>query len=96
MGSTVFRDLKRGGQVWAFVLSGTPHKEWTRPPFGPWAWTRWARQALSPIFILFSVHYMYGMSGFAEKLNLQNCENSTENCVHHMYGMSGLANKLTI
>ena len=47
-------NLKRGGQVWAFVSSGTPHKEWARPPFGPWAWTRWARQALSPIFILFS------------------------------------------
>ena len=25
--------------------------------------------------------YMYGMSGFVEKLNIQSCENSTENCV---------------
>ena len=25
---------------------------------------------------------MYGTFGFAEKLNIQNCENSTGNCVH--------------
>ena len=37
---------------------------------------------------------MYGMSGFAENLNIQNCENSTGNFVHYMYGMSGLAEKL--
>ena len=41
---------------WAFVSSGTPHKEWARPSFGPW--TRWARQALSPIFILFNKYIM--------------------------------------
>ena len=28
------------------------------------------------------VQYMYGMFGFAEKL-IQNCVNSTENCVHY-------------
>ena len=28
--------------------------------------------------------YMYGMSGFAEKLNIQNCENSSENCVNYI------------
>ena len=26
--------------------------------------------------------YPYGMSGFAEKLNILNCENSMGNCVH--------------
>ena len=26
--------------------------------------------------------YMYGMSGFADKLKFQNCVNSTGNCVH--------------
>ena len=36
------------------------------------------------------------MSGFAMKLDLQNYENSTGNCVSHKYGTSGLANKLTI
>ena len=30
------------------------------------------------------VQYMYGMFGFAEKLQIQNCENSTENCVHYI------------
>ena len=39
---------------------------------------------------------MYGMSGFAEKLNIQNCENWTGSCVHYMHGMSGLAEKLNI
>ena len=28
--------------------------------------------------------YMYGMSGFAEKLNIQNCENSMANFVHYI------------
>ena len=27
---------------------------------------------------------MYGMYGFAENLNIQNCENSTGNCVHYI------------
>ena len=39
---------------------------------------------------------MYEMFGFAEKLNIQNCENSTRNCVYYMHGMSGLAEKLNI
>ena len=29
---------------------------------------------------------MYGISRFAEKLNTQNCENSTGNCVYYMHG----------
>ena len=37
---------------------------------------------------------MYWMSVFAEKLNIQNCENSTENCVYYMYRMSGLVEKI--
>ena len=45
----IFRNLKRGGQVWAFVLSGAPHKEWARPFIDPWTWACWARQALSHI-----------------------------------------------
>ena len=28
--------------------------------------------------------YMYGMFGLAKKLNVQSCENSTENCVHYI------------
>ena len=28
--------------------------------------------------------YRYEMSGFAEKLNIQNCENSTGNCLHYI------------
>jgi len=40
--------------------------------------------------------YMYGMSGFAKKLNIQNCVNSTGNCVHYMYGMSSFVEKLNI
>ena len=28
--------------------------------------------------------YMHVMSGFAKKLNIQNCENSTGNCVHYI------------
>ena len=39
---------------------------------------------------------MYEMSGFAEKLNVQICENSTRNCVCYMYGMSKFAKKLNI
>ena len=45
----VFRNLKRGEQVWAFALSGALHKEWARPSLGPWTWTYWARQVLSHI-----------------------------------------------
>ena len=39
---------------------------------------------------------MYGMSGFAEKLNIQNYENWTGNCVHYMHEMSGLAEQWNI
>ena len=28
--------------------------------------------------------YIYGMSGFVEKLNLQNYKNSTGNCLHYI------------
>ena len=28
--------------------------------------------------------YIYGMSGFVEKLNIPNTENSTGNCVHYL------------
>ena len=28
------------------------------------------------------VDYMYGLSRFVEKLNIQNCVNSMRNCVH--------------
>ena len=28
--------------------------------------------------------FMYGISGFAEKLNIHSCENSTENCVRYI------------
>ena len=38
--------------------------------------------------------YMYEMSGFAEKLNIQNCINSTGNSVPYLYGTS--AEKLNI
>ena len=34
------------------------------------------------------------MSGFAEKLNVQNSINSTENLVHYTYGMFGFEEKL--
>ena len=40
--------------------------------------------------------YMYEIVGFAEKLYVQNCRNSTGNSVHYMYGMSGFAKKLNI
>ena len=36
------------------------------------------------------------MSRFVEKLNVQNCINSTGNCVRYMYEMSGFAEKLNI
>ena len=36
------------------------------------------------------------MVGFAEKLTLQNCGNSTGNYVRYMYGMSRFAEKLNI
>ena len=36
------------------------------------------------------------MVGFAEKLNVQYCGNSTGNYVHYMSGMSGFAEKLNI
>ena len=36
------------------------------------------------------------MSGFAEKLNVQICENSMGNWVHFLYGISGFAEKLNI
>ena len=39
---------------------------------------------------------MYGMSGLAEKLNVQNFINLTGNCTHKMFGMSGFAEKLNI
>ena len=32
----------------------------------------------------FCMLYMYGMSGFADKLNIQNCENSTGHCLHNI------------
>ena len=34
------------------------------------------------------------LSGFEEKLNIQNCVNSTKNCVHYMYGMPKFAKRL--
>ena len=42
------------------------------------------------------VHYTYGMSGFVEKLYIQNSVNSTANSVHYLYGMSGFAKKWNI
>ena len=36
------------------------------------------------------------MSGFAEKLNIQNFVNSARNYVHYMYGLSGFSEKLNI
>ena len=38
--------------------------------------------------------YIYGMHEFAEKLNVQNCGNSTGNSVQYMYGMFGCVEKL--
>ena len=40
--------------------------------------------------------YMYGMSGFAEKLNILKYINFTGNYVNYMYGMSGFADKSKI
>ena len=37
---------------------------------------------------------MYVMSGFAEKLNVLNSINSTENSLHYTYGMFGFEEKL--
>ena len=39
---------------------------------------------------------MYGLSGFAENLYIQNCVNSMGNYVHYMYELSGFAKKLNI
>ena len=39
---------------------------------------------------------MYEMSRYAEKLKIQNCINSTRNCVHYIDGLFGFANKLNI
>ena len=39
---------------------------------------------------------MYGMSGFSEKMNIQNCLNTMKNCVQYMHGMTGFAEKLNI
>ena len=40
--------------------------------------------------------YIYGISGFAEKLNVQNYGNSTGNYVHYSYGMSGFAETFNV
>ena len=37
---------------------------------------------------------MYGLLAFAERLNIQNCLNSTGNCVRCMYEMSEFIEKL--
>ena len=42
------------------------------------------------------VHYIYGLSGFAETLEIQNCINSTGNFVHYMYWFPRFAEKLNI
>ena len=34
------------------------------------------------------------MSRFEQTLNIQNCVNSTGNCVDYMYGLSGFAEKI--
>ena len=36
------------------------------------------------------------MSGFVEKLNIQNFVNSARNCVRYMYAISGVAEELII
>ena len=36
---------------------------------------------------------MYVVHGFAKKVEIQNCENTTRNCVLYMYGFSGFAEK---
>ena len=40
--------------------------------------------------------FMYGISRLAEKLKIQNCVNSTGNCVHYIDGLSGFEDKLNI
>ena len=40
--------------------------------------------------------YMHETYGFAENLNIQNCVNSTENCVQCIHVMSGFAENLNI
>ena len=37
---------------------------------------------------------MHGFSAFAERLHIQDCVNSTGNCVHYMYGFSGFIEKM--
>ena len=45
---------------------------------------------------------MNEVSGFAKNLNsrdmlnVQNCANSTENCIYQLYGLSGFAENLNI
>ena len=43
-----------------------------------------------------STLYMYRMSGLVKKSNIQNCVNSTGNCVHYMYRVSRCVEKLNI
>ena len=40
--------------------------------------------------------YMYGISGFAEKLNILKYINSTGNYVRYTFGVAGFADKLKI
>ena len=40
--------------------------------------------------------FIYGMSGLAKKSNLQNCVNSTGNCVQYMYRVSRCVGNLNI
>ena len=40
------------------------------------------------------VYVIYVMSGFAEKLNVQNSINSIENSINYTYGMFGFDEKL--
>ena len=44
----------------------------------------------------FGTLYIYGMSGFAEKLNVQNNVNWMGNCMYNLYGMSRFAENLNI
>ena len=37
---------------------------------------------------------MHGLSSVAERLNTQNCINSTGNCVRYMYGFYGFTEKM--
>ena len=43
-----------------------------------------------------STLYMYRMSGLVKKSNVQNCVNSTGNCVHYMYRVSRCVRNLNI